>query len=99
MPRTRSRRPATAPLDTAPEPAGREVTEDTALDATDRQWSDRLATLPSPMRHAVVLRHVIGLDYDEIAEAVDRPVGTVKSDVHRALERLRALLVAEGASS
>jgi RNA polymerase sigma-70 factor (ECF subfamily) len=41
------------------------------------------------MRKAVVLRHVVGLGYEDIAAALDRPEGTVKADVHRGLERLR----------
>ncbi|MDP9295666.1 MAG: RNA polymerase sigma factor [Actinomycetota bacterium] len=45
--------------------------------------------LPDEQRVAVVLRHVIGLDYDEIAEILGRPSGTVKAQVSRALRRLR----------
>ncbi len=37
------------------------------------------------------MRHVLDLDYDDIAGALDRPVGTVKSDVSRGLARLRTL--------
>jgi RNA polymerase sigma-70 factor (ECF subfamily) len=54
--------------------------------------ADQLATLPEAMRVAVVLRHVVGLPYAELAEVLDRPEGTVKADVHRGLERLRKLL-------
>ena len=54
-----------------------------------------VAELPSAQRDAVVLRHVIGLPYNEIAEAMERPVGTVKADVHRALARLRQLVPSE----
>jgi RNA polymerase sigma-70 factor (ECF subfamily) len=46
-------------------------------------------------REAVVLRHVVGLTYGEIAGSLDRPVGTVKSDVSRALARLRDALRTE----
>jgi DNA-directed RNA polymerase specialized sigma24 family protein len=42
-----------------------------------------------------VLRHVVGLDYEEIAAALDRPVGTVKSDVHRGIEQLRTIMKEE----
>jgi RNA polymerase sigma-70 factor (ECF subfamily) len=42
----------------------------------------------------VVLRHVDGLSYAEIAEAVGRPEGTVKAHVHRGLAALRAAIVA-----
>ena len=44
------------------------------------------------MRTAVVLRHVGGLGYSEIAEVVGRPEGTVKSDVHRGIATLRRII-------
>jgi RNA polymerase sigma-70 factor (ECF subfamily) len=52
-------------------------------------WDRRLAGLPSSQRQAVVLRHVVGLEYQEIATAIGRAEATVRSDVHRGLERLR----------
>ena len=52
-----------------------------------------LAELPDDLRTAVVLRDVAHLDYAEIAEALDIPVGTVKSRISRGrsalAERLR----------
>jgi DNA-directed RNA polymerase specialized sigma24 family protein len=51
-----------------------------------------LAELPEPMRVAVVLQHVVDLPVAEVAEVLGKPVGTVKSDVHRGLQRLRVLL-------
>ena len=48
-----------------------------------------LARLPWAQRSAVVLRHVTGLSYAEVAAALSRPVGTVKADVHRGLRQLR----------
>ena len=48
-----------------------------------------LAALPARYREAVVLRYVQDLSYGEVAEALDVPVGTAKSDVHRALKMLR----------
>lgn len=60
-------------------------------------WSRLLAGLSPAQRTAVVLRHVDGLSYAEIAEAVGRPEGTVKAHVHRGLAALRtALLASEG---
>lgn len=53
-----------------------------------------LQQLPEVQRAAVVLRMVEGLSYDEAANALGRPAGTVKSDVHRGLRRLRELLPA-----
>jgi RNA polymerase sigma-70 factor (ECF subfamily) len=49
----------------------------------------RLACLPPRYREAVVLRHVREMSYEEVAEALDQPVGTVKSNVHRGLKLLR----------
>jgi RNA polymerase sigma factor (sigma-70 family) len=48
-----------------------------------------LAALPPRYREAVVLRFVQELSYAEAAEALGQPVGTVKSNVHRALKILR----------
>jgi len=48
-----------------------------------------LAGLPRAYREAVVLRHVEGLPYAEVAEVLGRPVGTVKTHVHRGVRRLR----------
>jgi RNA polymerase sigma-70 factor (ECF subfamily) len=47
------------------------------------------------VRAAVVLHHVVGMPYAEIAEVLDRPSGTVRSDAHRGLDRLRTLLTKE----
>ena len=43
-----------------------------------------LATLPEEMRMAIELREFDGLSYEEIAEAMDCPVGTVRSRIFRA---------------
>ncbi len=52
-------------------------------------WRRRLELLPTRYRRAVELRHVSGLSYPELAEALERPLGTVKSDVHRGVRLLR----------
>jgi RNA polymerase sigma factor (sigma-70 family) len=51
-----------------------------------------LLGLPAALRTAVVLRHVDGLSVAETAAALGRPEGTVKAQVSRGLERLRAML-------
>lgn len=86
--RDRARRPIPVELDDRhgvddPEPA------DSAA------WDRRLSALAPAQRRAVVLRHVVGLNYDEIALALGRAEGTVKSDVHRGLEKLRTLMEEE----
>jgi RNA polymerase sigma factor (sigma-70 family) len=55
-----------------------------------------LLLLPPAVRTAIVLRHVDGLSVAETAEALGRPVGTVKAQVSRGLERLRQLMEAGG---
>jgi RNA polymerase sigma-70 factor (ECF subfamily) len=51
-----------------------------------------LLKLPYDFREAVVLCDVVGLTYDEIAEATDVPVGTVRSRIHRGRKLLRGML-------
>ena len=43
-------------------------------------------------RTAIVLRHVEGRPYEEIAEILDVPLGTVKTHIHRARAELREQL-------
>ncbi len=55
-----------------------------------------LAALPEELRTAIVLRELDGLSYEEIAQVMDCPIGTVRSRIFRAREavdrRLRPLL-------
>ncbi|MCA9613531.1 MAG: RNA polymerase sigma factor [Polyangiales bacterium] len=51
-----------------------------------------LETLPEGMRSAIVLFHVHGASYEEIAETLDIPKGTVMTWLHRGRARLRAAL-------
>lgn len=48
--------------------------------------------LAARYRVPLVLRHVEGLSYAEIAQVLGQPVGTVKSDVHRGVGLLRLAL-------
>jgi RNA polymerase sigma-70 factor (ECF subfamily) len=47
-----------------------------------------IAALPVPFRETLVLRDLQGLDYREIAEVMEVPVGTVMSRLARARRRL-----------
>lgn len=47
-----------------------------------------LAKLPDEMRTAVMLRELDGLSYEEIAEVMDCPVGTVRSRIFRGREAI-----------
>jgi RNA polymerase sigma factor (sigma-70 family) len=59
---------------------------------TRRELAAALLLLTPAVRAAIVLRHVDGLSVAEAAEALGRPEGTVKAQVHRGLRDLRALL-------
>jgi RNA polymerase sigma-70 factor, ECF subfamily len=48
-----------------------------------------LAALPHEQREVILLRFVDGFSLGEIAEAMDVPLGTVKSRLHNALQALR----------
>jgi len=48
-----------------------------------------LENLAPRYRMPVVLRHIQGLSYDEIANVLQQPVGTAKANVHRGLALLR----------
>lgn len=95
--RTRGRRPRQQPFEQSHD--GRVTApgaEDAAVSAVAvDEWRDRLAQLQPRQRDAIVLRHVVGLGYAEIGEVLDRPPGTVKSDAHRGLARLRQILATE----
>ncbi|WP_042432052.1 RNA polymerase sigma factor [Streptacidiphilus anmyonensis] len=54
-----------------------------------------LSELPAQHRVPVVLHHVVGMSYSEVAEVQGCPVGTAKAQVSRGLSGLRRLLTAE----
>ena len=55
-----------------------------------------VAGLDEPYREVLVLRFFAELSLAEIAAVSDRPLGTVKTHLHRGLQRLRRALEAEG---
>ena len=62
---------------------------------TQRELATALLGLTPAVRSAIVLRHVDGLSIAEVAEALGRPEGTVKSQIHRGIRELRVLLEAQ----
>ena len=73
-----------------------------APDAAERRPDSRLegeqdraglaslvATLPERYRAALILRYVEGLRLEEVATILKQPLGTAKSNVHRAVNLLR----------
>jgi RNA polymerase sigma-70 factor (ECF subfamily) len=65
-------------------------------DEIARTVQQALDALPDDLRTAIVLREFEGLSYEEIANAMECPIGTVRSRIFRAREaidkRLRPLL-------
>ena len=73
--------------DSAPSPEARVERSD--------DWQhvrDAIAKLSPKLRDAFVLRYVEELSYDEIAEALSQPAGTVKANAHRGLMAVRTFL-------
>jgi RNA polymerase sigma-70 factor, ECF subfamily len=52
--------------------------------------NDALEALPEELRRALVLREMEGLSYEDISEAMDCPIGTVRSRIFRAREAISA---------
>ncbi len=93
--RLRKKQVPTGDLETVPEPAAASADEPETVaerDALSDRLVEALLELPPRYRSAVILRHVLGLDYAEAAAALDLPVGTVKSHVHRGVQLLRKQL-------
>lgn len=76
-------------LDSAPEPVAASRDSDPML---SERLSRLLSGLPERARMAVILRFQEDMDLAEIAGAMDIPVGSVKSTLHRALALLRGKL-------
>jgi len=64
-------------------------------DERDRRVQRALDRLSEKLRGPVVLRYTADLSYQEIADALDIPLGTAKRRLFDALEKLRALLAEE----
>jgi RNA polymerase sigma-70 factor (ECF subfamily) len=103
----RRRRLDTLSLDGAPNAETPEAIEATALQIGADQESPleeveareigtaveaAIAKLRPEYRSCIMLRHVEGLAYEEIAETLGLPLGTVKTYIHRARHELRAHL-------
>ena len=93
----RSGRPSDVPLDDdiggdrRPRQFG---SEDRAFESLeDRDRLDKaLARLPPNYRMLVVAHYMKGVQYEALAEALNLPLGTVKTHLYRAKRRLRELL-------
>jgi RNA polymerase sigma-70 factor (ECF subfamily) len=65
---------------------------DDPRDSLSEDVQSALRRLPEDFRAAVVLCDVVGMSYEEIGDALEIPVGTVRSRIHRGRRMLRSLL-------
>lgn len=54
--------------------------------------NETIQQLPDELRTAIVLREIEGLSYEEIAQSMNCPIGTVRSRIFRAREAIAAKL-------
>lgn len=85
--RKRTREEAASVLEALPADAAPE--RDPAL---ARRLDQALATLPLPQREAVVLHHVMGWSFEEMAAALGTTSTAMRIRAHRGYEKLRVLL-------
>jgi RNA polymerase sigma-70 factor (ECF subfamily) len=74
-----------------------------ALRAEARETRDEIlaavAALDPRYRTVFLLREVLHMSLEEIAQAVELPLGTIKTHLHRARERLRRSLLVQAAAT
>jgi RNA polymerase sigma-70 factor, ECF subfamily len=82
------------------QPAGPPVAPGADAFSEVKEWKKslwaRVAQLPDGQRQALVLRFSEGLRYEEIAEVLECPLGTVKSRIFHGLAALKRILDQEG---
>jgi RNA polymerase sigma-70 factor (ECF subfamily) len=93
-----SARNRSEPTDVVPERfSGEAGPEQRALDSEASARMDRLlATLPEKQREIIILRVVVGMSAEEVAEAVGSTPGAVRVAQHRALAKLKSEITAGG---
>jgi RNA polymerase sigma factor (sigma-70 family) len=79
-------------VDPLPEPIADQVVRRVAAQGQQRRLAAALAGLSSADREVLLLVAWGGLSYEEIAEAVAVPIGTVRSRLHRARRKVREAL-------
>ncbi|MDD4890102.1 MAG: sigma-70 family RNA polymerase sigma factor [Phycisphaerae bacterium] len=74
--------------------AGDEPEPDSSLTQRERAeaLNKALARLPEEQRQVILLRHFSEMPFNEIADLLKCPVGTVLARAHRGLKRLRELM-------
>lgn len=95
IPLTQRDRDSEEEYDIEVEDSGLRPDESAAWAEEERRTADLIDSLPPHYRIVVVLRHQQDLSYEEIAEALHMPLGTVKARIHRARALLKARLESE----
>lgn len=72
--------------------SGTDVEELVSMRDTKRLVEEIVQQLPDEMRMAIILRHVEGMSYDEIAKAMSCPVGTIKTHIFQGRKLLKDYL-------
>lgn len=82
----------------APEPVDQSSDPHAELERAERRraLTKGLRELPEHYRRPLVMREVGGMSYQEIADALELDLGTVKSRIARAREALRKILLRDG---
>jgi RNA polymerase sigma-70 factor (ECF subfamily) len=89
----RQRRRRHQPLDAVPEIASALGPHDLACQREQRaRLAREMGGLSHDQRHVMVMKDVLALSYEEIADVLDMPVGTVKCHAHRGRARMRRAL-------
>ncbi len=92
--RRKKRRPSEA-LPDEPDlvlPSSPSADDALAAATLSRDVTDALGALKEEFRTPMVMCDLIGMSYEEISEALDVPIGTVRSRIHRARSSLRTAL-------
>lgn len=76
------------------DPAVKEFRAQAARERTEADLEAALANLPAELRLALLLVDGEGMRYDEVAQIMECPVGTVRSRLHRGRRLLRQQLLA-----
>jgi RNA polymerase sigma-70 factor (ECF subfamily) len=96
----RQRRRRHQPLEAAPEQAAAGGPHDLACQREQRATLARgMDGLSDDQRQVMVMKDVLSLSYEEIADALEMPVGTVKCHAHRGRARMRRALVLSDAAA
>jgi RNA polymerase sigma factor (sigma-70 family) len=78
------------------EDPGLKPDESTSHAEEEQRTKDLIESLPPHYRIVVLLRHQQDLSYDEIAETLQMPLGTVKARIHRARELMKQRIAKSG---